>query len=50
MDRNETIKHLKEKHGRSIPELLEYAEELRTRLSSIDNADEEITALQTQIV
>lgn len=47
--RYETIKHLKDKHGRSIPELLEYAEELRTRLSSIDNADEEIAALQTQI-
>ena len=47
--RYETIKHLKEKHGRSIPELLEYAEELRTRLSSIDNADEEIAALQVQI-
>lgn len=47
--RYETIKHLKEKHGRSIPELLEYAEELRTRLSSIDNADEEIASLQAQI-
>jgi len=47
--RYETIKHLKEKHGRTIPELLEYAEELRARLSSIDNADEEIKALQAQI-
>ena len=47
--RYETIKHLKEKHGRSIPELLEYADELRERLSSIDNADEEIAALQAKI-
>ena len=47
--RYETIKRLKEKHGRSIPELLSYAENLRSRLSSIDNADEEITALQARI-
>ena len=47
--RYETIKRLKEKHGRSIPELLEYAEELHGRLSSIDNADEEIAALQGKI-
>ena len=46
--RYETIKRLKEKHGRSIPELLEYADELRERLSSIDNADEEIAALEAQ--
>ena len=47
--RYETIKRLKEKHGRSIPELLEYADEPRERLSSIDNADEEIAALQSRI-
>ena len=47
--RYETIKRLKEKHGRSIPELLAYADELRERLSSIDNADEEIAALQAKI-
>ena len=47
--RYEIIKRLKEKHGRSIPELLDYAEELRGRLSSIDNADEEISALQAKI-
>ena len=47
--RYETIKRLKEKHGRSVPELLTYADELRERLSSIDNADEEIAALQAKI-
>ncbi|MGX8774750.1 MAG: DNA repair protein RecN [Bacillota bacterium] len=47
--RYETIKRLKEKHGRSIPELLEYADELSGRLSSIDNADEEIAELQAKI-
>lgn len=47
--RYETIRHLKQKHGRSIPELLSYAEELHSRLSSIDNADEEIAAIEGQI-
>ncbi len=47
--RFETIKRLKDKHGMSIPELLEYADQLRGRLSSIDNADEEIADLQGRI-
>ena len=49
ISRYETIKRLKEKHGRTIPELLAYADELRVKLSSIDNADEEIASLQTRI-
>ena len=49
IDRYETIKRLKEKHGRSILELLSYADELRSQLTSIDNAEEEIAALETQI-
>ena len=49
IERYETIRRLKEKHGRSIPELLSYADELRSKLSSIDNADEQIAALQGQI-
>ncbi|MBE6029068.1 MAG: DNA repair protein RecN [Clostridiales bacterium] len=49
INRYETIKRLKEKHGRTIPELLAYADELRVKLSSIDNADEEIASLQTRI-
>ena len=49
IERYETIRRIKEKHGRSIPELLAYAEELRERLSSIENADEEIAALQGRI-
>ena len=49
ISRYETIKRLKEKHGRSIPELLSYADDLRSQLSSIDNADEEIAALQARI-
>lgn len=49
ISRYEIIRRLKEKHGMTIPELLGYAEELRVRLSSIDNADEEIAALQARI-
>jgi len=49
IDRYETIKRLKEKHGRSIPELLSYADELRSQLTSIDNAEEGIAALEAQI-
>ena len=47
--RYEQIKRLKEKHGLTIPELLAYADELRSKLSSIENADEEIAALQSRI-
>ncbi len=47
--RYEIIRRLKEKHGMTIPELLDYADQLRVRLSSIDNADEEIAALETRI-
>jgi len=49
ISRYETIRRLKEKHDMTIPELLSYADQLRTRLSSIDNADEEIAALQDSI-
>ena len=49
IDRYELIRRLKEKHGMSIRELLDYASDLRVRLSSIDNAEEEITALQERI-
>jgi len=47
--RYEIIRRLKEKHGMTIPELLDYADQLRVRLSSIDNADEEIAALEARI-
>ena len=47
--RYEMIRRLKEKHGMTIPELLDYADQLRVRLSSIDNADEEIADLQAKI-
>lgn len=47
--RYEIIRRLKEKHGMTIPELLDYAGQLRVRLSSIDNADEEIAALEARI-
>lgn len=47
--RYEIIRRLKEKHGMTIPELLDYAGQLRVRLSSIDNADGEIAALEARI-
>ena len=43
--RSDLLKKLKNKHGRSIEELIAYAEELEEKLSSIENAD----ALKTQL-
>ena len=43
--RSDLLKKLKNKHGRSVEELIAYAEELEEKLSSIENAD----ALKTQL-
>ena len=45
IERSDLLKKLKNKHGRSIEELIAYAEELEEKLSSIENAD----ALKTQL-
>lgn len=47
--RHELIRRLKEKHGRNIPQLLEYANELERKISSIENADEEEKRLKAEI-
>lgn len=47
--RHELIRRLKEKHGRNIPQLLEYANELERKISSIENADEEERHLEAEI-
>ncbi|MCQ2545411.1 MAG: DNA repair protein RecN [Clostridia bacterium] len=47
--REELIGKLKSKHNRDIPQLLEYAEELKVRLDSIENADEEMAQLESEI-
>ena len=39
IERSDLLKKLKNKHGRSIEELIAYAEELEEKLSSIENAD-----------
>lgn len=45
IERSDLLKKLKNKHGRSIEELIAYAEELEEKLSNIENAD----ALKTQL-
>ena len=45
IERSDLLKKLKNKHGRSVEELIAYAEELEEKLSSIENAD----ALKTQL-
>ena len=45
IERSDLLKKFKNKHGRSIEELITYAEELEEKLSSIENAD----ALKTQL-
>ncbi|MDO4177471.1 MAG: DNA repair protein RecN [Bacillota bacterium] len=47
--RAELISKLKTKHGKTIPQLIEYAEELEERLSHIENADDEIRGLEEKI-
>ncbi len=49
IERIELINHLKRKHNRDIDGLLSYAEELESALQNIDNADEEIARLQSEI-
>ena len=49
IEREELINRLKNKHNKDIPQLLEYAEELKLRLGSIENADEEIAQLENEI-
>ena len=49
IERAELIKKLKSKHGKDIPQLLEYAEELSQRLASVENAGEEQAALEAEI-
>lgn len=49
ISRLDMITRLKNKHGMSIEELLAYGEELRGRLSVIDNADAEKAALQEEL-
>ncbi|MCQ2545367.1 MAG: DNA repair protein RecN [Clostridia bacterium] len=49
ISRADIISKLKTKHGRTIPELIEYADELEERLSHIENADDEIRALEEEI-
>lgn len=45
IERSDLLKKLKNKHGRSVEELIAYAEELEEKLSSIENAD----ALKAQL-
>ena len=45
IERSDLLKKLKNKHGRSVEELIAYAEELEEKLSNIENAD----ALKTQL-
>ena len=47
--RSDLLKKLKNKHGRSIEELIAYAEELEEKLSSIENADTLKTQLEHQL-
>ena len=49
ISRAETITRLKNKHGKSIEELLEYAAELEERLSAIDNVESEQTKLKQEL-
>ena len=49
ISRLETIDHLKRKHGRDIPGLLAYADEIEAKLQNIENADERIASLQNEI-
>lgn len=47
--RIEVINKLKNKHGKSIEELLEYQQELEERLSRIDNADSHREKLEAEL-
>ncbi len=47
--RQETIKKLRVKHGRSIDEILEQAEQMRTELHRLENAEEHGEQLQQQL-
>ncbi|MBQ0079024.1 MAG: DNA repair protein RecN [Eubacterium sp.] len=49
ISRSEMINHLKNKHGKTLEELIEYAEELEYKLSKINNADGEKAALQAKL-
>ena len=49
IERLERINHLKNKHGLDVPGLLDYADELEQKLQNIDNADERIALLQSEI-
>lgn len=49
IERYELINRLKTKHSRSIEELLDYADALDKRLSSINNSDEELSKLEAKI-
>ncbi len=49
ISRADLINRLKAKHGKTIPELLEYADELEKRLSGLENTDDEIKSLETEI-
>ena len=47
--RLETINKLKSKHGKSVEELLQYGEELETRLSHIENLDHAKEKLEREL-
>ncbi|MDD4200007.1 MAG: DNA repair protein RecN [Eubacteriales bacterium] len=49
IQREEMINRLKNKHGRDIPQLIMYADELKLRLDSIENADEEMCRIESEI-
>ncbi|MDO4517994.1 MAG: DNA repair protein RecN [Bacillota bacterium] len=48
--RLEEINRLKNKHNKSIPELIEYADEVSRKLSMIENSDEEISRISKEIL
>ena len=49
ISRAEQLKRLKSKHGKDIQGLIEYRDELRTRIESIDNADHNLEELEADI-
>ncbi|MGN0702087.1 MAG: DNA repair protein RecN [Lentihominibacter sp.] len=49
ISRAEQLKRLKSKHGKDIQGLIEYRDELRSRIDSIDNADLNLEALEADI-
>lgn len=49
IERADAITRLKNKHGKNIEQLLEYADELEQKLEHINNADSHKAALQAQL-